>query len=59
MAGKEQQPPFGALIFSCNGRGTALYNMTAFDSRTLASYVPVPSAGFFCNGEALPVDLLS
>ncbi|KAK9835887.1 hypothetical protein WJX74_010230 [Apatococcus lobatus] len=51
MTGKEQPSPFGALIFSCNGRGMGLYETAAFDSRTLASYVPVPSAGFFCNGE--------
>ncbi len=50
MAGKAQPAPLGALIFSCNGRGMGLYAEEAFDSRTLASYVPVPSAGFFCNG---------
>ena len=50
--------PFGALIFSCNGRGMGLYNEEAFDSRTLASYVPVPSAGFFCNGELMSLHCL-
>jgi hypothetical protein len=50
----EQQQPqrraFGMLLFSCNGRGMNLYNEPSWDSRTLASYIPVPVSGFMCNG---------
>ena len=50
MEGQAQAPPVGALIFSCNGRGVGLFGEPDFDSRTLASFLPVPSSGFFCNG---------
>ncbi|KAF6260236.1 hypothetical protein COO60DRAFT_1637771 [Scenedesmus sp. NREL 46B-D3] len=42
---------FGMLLFSCNGRGMNLYDEPSYDSRTLASYIPVPCGGFMCNGE--------
>lgn len=44
-------PPIGALLFSCNGRGQGLYGQLGVDSQVLTSFVPVPAAGFFCNGE--------
>jgi small ligand-binding sensory domain FIST len=43
--------PVGMLLFSCNGRGVGLYGEPDFDSRTISQYVPVPCAGFLCNGE--------
>jgi hypothetical protein len=43
------------LLFSCNGRGTSLYNEPSWDSRTLAGYIPVPVSGFMCNGEGVKV----
>lgn len=45
-----QRRAFGMLLFSCNGRGMNLYNEPSWDSRTLASYIPVPVSGFMCNG---------
>lgn len=51
MEGRQQPPPFGALMFSCNGRGQNLYREENYDSRTLAAFVPVPFSGMFCNGE--------
>ena len=50
MEGRPQQPPLGTLIFSCNGRGINLYGEPNYDSATLASFVPVPASGMFCNG---------
>jgi small ligand-binding sensory domain FIST len=52
LEGKAQPPAFGALVFSCNGRGVGLYGEPNYDSTTLASYVPVPLSGIFCNGVA-------
>ncbi|KAG2450418.1 hypothetical protein HYH02_004920 [Chlamydomonas schloesseri] len=43
--------PFGMLVFTCNGRGSGLYGEDSYDARTLSTYVPVPVAGFQCNGE--------
>lgn len=54
MEGRQQPPPFGALMFSCNGRGQNLYREENYDSRTLAAFVPVPFSGMFCNGELFP-----
>ena len=51
LEGKSSATPFGSLIFTCNGRGRGLYGEPHWDSRAVASFVPVPSIGFFCNGE--------
>ena len=51
LEGKSSNTPFGSLIFTCNGRGKGLYGEPHWDSRAVASFVPVPSIGFFCNGE--------
>ncbi len=46
----------GALMFSCLGRGEALYNQPNFDSALFRRYFPnLPLGGFFCNGEIGPV----
>lgn len=47
--------PFGALLFSCAGRGAGLYGETGVDSRTFSQFVPVPVTGAFVNGEIGPV----
>lgn len=51
--------PAGALLFTCNGRGTRLYDHPDGDvrilQRILADDVPVPLAGFFCGGEIGPI----
>jgi small ligand-binding sensory domain FIST len=47
----------GALLFSCNGRGKALFGRPDRDIVTLQSALggSVPAAGFFCAGEIGPV----
>jgi len=48
--------PVGALLCSCNGRGAGLFGTPDHDARTLADFLgPIPTAGFFCNGEIGPV----
>ncbi len=48
--------PVGALLCSCNGRGVGLFGTPDHDARTLANFLgPIPTAGFFCNGEIGPV----
>jgi small ligand-binding sensory domain FIST len=48
--------PVGALLCSCNGRGVGLFETPDHDARTLADLLgPIPTAGFFCNGEIGPV----
>ena len=48
--------PQGALLFSCNGRGTRLFSGPNHDARTLRELCgPIPLAGFFAQGEFGPV----
>jgi small ligand-binding sensory domain FIST len=48
--------PFAALVFSCNGRGQRFFGVPDHDAATLAEiFGPMPSAGFFCNGEIGPI----
>jgi small ligand-binding sensory domain FIST len=50
------QRPAGALVFTCNGRGTRLFSEPHHDARAVRSEVgPVPLAGFFAMGELGPV----
>ena len=53
MEGKSLGQAFGALIFTCNGRGRNLFNELSYDSRKIAEFIPVPSSGFLCNGESI------
>jgi small ligand-binding sensory domain FIST len=46
----------GGLLFSCLGRGEALYGVSNHDSTMVQRFLgDVPFAGFFCNGEIGPV----
>lgn len=46
----------GALLFTCNGRGTRLFDAPHHDARCLSRHLPgVPVAGFFAQGEIGPV----
>jgi len=48
--------PAGALMFSCNGRGTRMFEQPHHDARTVREILPaVPLAGFFAMGELGPV----
>lgn len=52
----EREAPAGALLFSCLGRGSALYGRPNHDSDVVRTYLgPLPLGGFFCNGEIGPV----
>ena len=54
--GREGCQPFASLVFSCNGRGQPFFGVPDHDAAILAqAFGPVPSAGFFCNGEIGPV----
>ncbi len=49
-------PPAGAIIFTCNGRGTRLFDEPSHDARCLQECLgPVPAAGFFAQGEIGPI----
>jgi small ligand-binding sensory domain FIST len=48
--------PAGALMFTCNGRGRAMFGVADHDSEALAAELgAVPTAGFFAAGEIGPV----
>lgn len=48
--------PEGALLFSCLGRGRALYGEPDHDTGAFRHHLGnVPLGGFFCNGEIGPV----
>ncbi len=46
----------GALLFTCNGRGSRLFDEPHHDARVMSDLLgPVPLAGFFAAGEIGPV----
>jgi small ligand-binding sensory domain FIST len=46
----------GALVFTCNGRGTRLFGRADHDAEIVAEHVPARAvAGMFCAGELGPV----
>jgi small ligand-binding sensory domain FIST len=48
--------PAGALVFSCNGRGTRLFPEPHHDARTIHQEAgAIPLAGFFAQGELGPI----
>jgi small ligand-binding sensory domain FIST len=48
--------PAGAVVFSCNGRGTRLFAEADHDARVLQECLgPLPAAGFFAQGEIGPI----
>jgi small ligand-binding sensory domain FIST len=48
--------PGGALVFSCNGRGTRMFPTPHHDATAIAEELDrIPAAGLFCNGEIGPV----
>lgn len=49
-------PPAAALLFSCNGRGTNMFNQPDHDALAIERALgPVPLAGFFAQGEIGPI----
>jgi len=50
------RPPVGALLFSCNGRGMAMFGEPNHDAALVQSELSgAPAAGFFAAGEIGPV----
>ncbi len=48
--------PVGALLFTCNGRGTRLFDKPDHDVGVIHEvYGPIPVAGFFAMGEIGPI----
>jgi small ligand-binding sensory domain FIST len=45
----------GALLFTCNGRGSHMFEVPDHDASALEDALGAPSAGFFCAGEIGPV----
>ena len=48
-------PPAGALLFTCNGRGSHMFGYPDHDAAELERAFGAPAAGFFCAGEIGPV----
>jgi small ligand-binding sensory domain FIST len=49
-------PAAGALMFTCNGRGSHMFGRAGHDAAALADEIGLaPAAGFFCAGEIGPV----
>jgi small ligand-binding sensory domain FIST len=50
------RPPAGALLFTCNGRGSRMFPEPDHDAGLLADALgQIAVAGFFCAGEIGPV----
>jgi small ligand-binding sensory domain FIST len=48
--------PAGALLFTCNGRGSRMFSEPDHDAGLIATMLgDIPLAGFFCAGELGPV----
>ncbi len=47
--------PAGALLFSCNGRGRAMFGAADHDAGVMSTRLGGPHAGFFAAGEIGPV----
>ncbi len=45
----------GALLFSCNGRGSNMFDVPDHDAAALDDALGAPAGGFFCAGEIGPV----
>jgi small ligand-binding sensory domain FIST len=45
----------GALLFTCNGRGSHMFEVPDHDAAAIDDALGIPAAGFFCAGEIGPV----
>jgi small ligand-binding sensory domain FIST len=45
----------GALLFTCNGRGSHMFEVPDHDAAAIEDSLAAPTAGFFCAGELGPV----
>jgi small ligand-binding sensory domain FIST len=49
------RPAAGALMFTCNGRGSHMFSVADHDAAAVADALEAPAGGFFCAGEIGPV----
>jgi small ligand-binding sensory domain FIST len=47
--------PAGALLFTCNGRGSHMFEVPDHDATAIEDALGAPAGGFFCAGEIGPV----
>ena len=47
--------PAGVLLFTCNGRGSHMFEVPDHDAAAVEDALGVPAGGFFCAGEIGPV----
>jgi len=47
--------PAGVLLFTCNGRGSHMFEVPDHDALAIEDTLGVPAGGFFCAGEIGPV----
>ena len=47
--------PAGVLLFTCNGRGSHMFEIADHDASAVQDALGVPAGGFFCAGEIGPV----
>ena len=47
--------PAGVLLFTCNGRGSHMFEVPDHDASAVEDVLGVPAGGFFCAGEIGPV----
>lgn len=53
---KENHSPIGGLLFTCNGRGSRLFQGRDHDAAAMKGQLgPLPVAGFFAQGEIGPI----
>ncbi len=45
----------GSLLFTCNGRGSHMFDVPDHDATAIEDALGAPAAGFFCAGEIGPV----
>jgi len=56
VSGELISPPAGALLFTCNGRGSHMFTVPDHDAAAVEEALGgAPAAGFFCAGEIGPV----
>jgi small ligand-binding sensory domain FIST len=48
-------PAAGALLFTCNGRGSNMFDVPDHDALAIDDALGAPAGGFFCAGEFGPV----
>jgi small ligand-binding sensory domain FIST len=48
-------PPAGVLLFTCNGRGSHMFEVPDHDVSAIEDALGAPAGGFFCAGEIGPV----